>query len=448
MMRASLLTAILLSIAGADTKAMERSMANCEVAASEGEAARRAFFSVFPLYEMWRTRQQMLSRPGARINGLIHRRTLSQPADRSITMPNTDTLYSTAWLDLADGPVRLTMPAMASRYHSVQLMHAFSDVFAILRNEGSSARHFLIVGPHWNGIADPDETIVRSPTRDAWLVARTHVKGADDLAEAQRLQGEYMLAGRDRAIGAIDEAIPARPNGSQFLAVVNTVLARGPLPQVQAARIGCLAGADELRGNTDAMPRIDPALRAVFDRDLDGLYKATGQAFENIGKLRRGWQYPLPYIANFGSDDVYRSAMALGGLAALPASEAMNPLTIQDADGALLAGSSRYRLRIPGHVPVDAFWSLTLYESDGAGRWFLYRNPIGRHGVNSIANDFVPQADGSFVLDVSHTQPIGRANWLPAPHGRFLLLFRAYRPGAAFIDGTFYLPAVERVDDE
>jgi len=236
-----------------------------------------------------------------------------------------------------------------------------------------------------------------------------------------------------------------RPDGSQFLAVVNTVLARGPLPPEQAERFDCLGQAKALPGNTSAAPQIDLAMGAEFDRHLGNLFDETAQAFENSGNLHLRWRYPQANIAEFGSDDLYRSAIALGGLAALPVSEAINPLTVHDADGLLLNGASRYRITIPADVPVDAFWSLTLYESDGAGRWFLYDNPIDRHAVNSVATEFQPEADGTVVLDISHT-PGASANWLPAPQGRFLLVFRAYRPNSNFLDGTFYLPAVKRVD--
>lgn len=418
----------------------------CERAVSEIEAARRIFFFAFPLYEMSRMRQQMLLHPAAKLNTLAHRTRLSRPSDRVITTPNTDTLYSSAWLDLSVNPVRFTIPAMGSRYHSVQLMHAFSDAFAVLRNDSSTAREFLIVGPDWVGRESPHETVIHSPTRDAWLVARTFVQDPSDLAEAQRLQAEYTIEGDKRAPQKSNEKIPERPDGAQFLEVVNAALARGPLPNAQADRVGGLAGVVATRTNGAPHFKIDPALRAAFDRNLDTFYDEAGQAFEQSGSLKNGWRYPEPNIGEFGHDDVYRSAMALGGLAAMPINEAINPLTTQDAAGVPLDGSLRYRLSIPGSVPVDAFWSLTLYESDGAGRWFLYPNPIGRHAVNSTASDIVLEAGGTIVLDVSNTQPAGRANWLPAPEGRFLLVFRAYRPRSSFVEGSFYLPAVERID--
>ncbi|MFN3313116.1 MAG: DUF1254 domain-containing protein, partial [Hyphomonas sp.] len=132
----------------------------CKAPQSETEAARQAFFFAFPLYEMSRMRQRMLEAPGAEINRLRHRSTLSGPADRSITTPNNDTLYSAAWLDLSTGPVRFSIPAMGARYHSVELMDMFSDAFEILRNESAGTRHFLIVGPDWDGLAGPGESVV------------------------------------------------------------------------------------------------------------------------------------------------------------------------------------------------------------------------------------------------------------------------------------------------
>lgn len=443
------------AIANAGQADPKRAHPDCRPGAlSEADAAERAYLLALPLYEVWRTRQRMLSRPGARTNHLLHRTTLSQPRDRSITMPNTDTLYSTAWLDLSGGPQRLTIPAMGSRYHSVELMHPFSDAFAILRNEEQpDVRDFLIVGPGWNGKPQPHETVIRSPTRDVWLVARTFVAGERDLAQAQRLQGAYSLSGGSGADGGTtteaEVPIPARPDGNQFVTIVNEALARGPLPQGQEERLDCLARTLGWEPTSPSVgSQVDPAMGAVLDRHLSRLYDETSRALENSGVLRQGWRYPQPNIAAFGSDDAYRSAIALGGLAALPVSEAINPLTAEDSNGAPLVGASRYRLVIPGDVPVDAFWSLTLYESDGAGRWFLYANPLGRHSVSSVTNKAGQTRSAPFVLDISHRHPNDQTHWLPAPEGRFLLVFRAYRPRASFVDGSFQLPALIRIEAE
>lgn len=417
----------------------------CAAAVSDVESARRTFFFAFPLYEVWRTRQLMLSFPGAEPNKLLHRTSLSQPSDRSITTPNNDTLYSTAWLDLASGPVRFSIPAMHARYHSIELMDVFSDAFAILRNEGSEPRAFLIVGPGWNGQAAEGEVLVRAPTRDVWLVSRTFVQGPDDLLEAQIVQKGYRLdmIGGGRSNPNRTSPIPIRPDTSQFLSAVNTVLARGTIPEIHKGRLSCFATAGIAPGQT--IEGVAPTMRRIWDQNLDIFYSEARNAFEQAGTLRNGWRYPAANLAEFGTDDVYRSAIAMSGLAALPTREAINPVAAIDENGLPLNGDLRYRLRIPGKVPVDAFWSLTLYESDGAGRWFLYNNSIHRYVISSASNHLEKDADGTIVIEISHQKPVHEANWLPAPKGRFVLVFRAYRPNA-FVNSKFLLPPVEIAD--
>ena len=421
---------------------------SCDVSTSDFEAARNSFFFAFPLYEMYRMRQRALSPPEAKVNQLRHRTTLSGPKDRYITTPNNDTLYSAAWLDFSDGPVRFSVPAMGARYHSVELMDMFSDAFAVLRNETEETLSFMIVGPDSDEEGGPGEMLVQSPTRDAWLVIRTHVMGSTDLIESQRLQQAYTLTGsakiKDEPV--FEERVPSQPDGRQFLKVVNTGLARGPAPKMQVDRMGCYSQAGIGQNPGDAAFDSDTPMMAVWNENIEQFYSDADDAFQTSGYMESGWRYPQPNIARFGTDDVYRSAMALGGLAALPQEEAINPMTDVDANGQTLVGANTYRLRIPGNIPVDGFWSLTLYESDGSGRWFFYENAINRYAISSTTSGLDVEEDGSIVLQISNQDNSDHPNWMPAPEGEFRLVFRAYRPQESFLDGTFRLPPVTAVD--
>ena len=80
-----------------------------------------AFVYAFPLYEMARTRWNALDNPAnparARPNVPGHRRALTDHRSRAVTTPNNDTLYSSCWVDLSAGPVRLQVaPLPAGRY--------------------------------------------------------------------------------------------------------------------------------------------------------------------------------------------------------------------------------------------------------------------------------------------------------------------------------------------
>ena len=63
--------------------------------------------------------------------------------------PNADTLYSLAWLELSDEPVVLSVPEMGERYYLMQLVDAWTNVFAApgTRTTGNGKGDFAMVGP-------------------------------------------------------------------------------------------------------------------------------------------------------------------------------------------------------------------------------------------------------------------------------------------------------------
>ncbi|KAJ8901209.1 hypothetical protein NDN08_007058 [Rhodosorus marinus] len=54
----------------------------------------------------------------------------ADPSDASIVSPNVDVVYSTAWLNLEDGPVQLNILDTEGRFFNVQCMHYYQGVFA------------------------------------------------------------------------------------------------------------------------------------------------------------------------------------------------------------------------------------------------------------------------------------------------------------------------------
>jgi hypothetical protein len=57
-----------------------------------------------------------------------------------------------------------------------------------------------------------------------------------------------------------------------------------------------------------------------------------------------------------------------------------------------------------------------------------------------------PGADGSIDIYIQNTAPAGHeSNWLPAPTGDFVLMLRAYQPGATVLNGEYQVPPVVQV---
>lgn len=156
-------------------------------------AARAAYIFGLPYIEMARTRAAFL-RDGRPTGRFVHTRRLTTVADRWVTTPNNDTLYSSAWLDLGQGPVALDTPEFGARDWSVALLAMTTTNFAIpgTRSHGNRPGRFLIVGPGWEGDAG-DRVVLRAPTRWVWALARIVVDGAADEAAVHGVQDGLVL---------------------------------------------------------------------------------------------------------------------------------------------------------------------------------------------------------------------------------------------------------------
>ena len=113
------------------------------------------------------------------------------------------------------------------------------------------------------------------------------------------------------------------------------------------------------------------------------------------------------------------------GLGANVPEDAIYPLNLGDETGRSLGGANKYVLHFDKSQlpPASAFWSVTLYDSDG----FQVANTLNRFAVSSWM-PFKYNADGSLDLYFQNESPgAGKeANWLPAPKGAFNLTMRPY----------------------
>ena len=409
----------------------------------------RAFNYAFPLYEFARIQQE---RTGAvngragRLNTIVHRSQLLDHTSQQVTAPNNDTIYSSSFLDLSGGPVEVHAPSSTDRYFSIAFMQAFTDVFAYIgtRATGGQGGLYWIAGPQWRGAQPAGVRLIRSPTNDVWMLMRTLVDGPADIEAARAFQAGLTLSlpdgrgpARGYAVAASDVNDP-----ENFLALVNEVIARSPGGADQLSR----APSFRAQGLGAAMPSVEllTRWRAVIPSALETLREVFRFRDYSVG----GWSYQPPGIGDFGTNDQLRAAVALGGIAALGEEEAMYFHANFDAAGERLTGSTRYRWRVPsGGVPVDAFWSLTMYTVTPEGRYFFAENPINRFSIGDRTPGLVVSDDGSFDIFIQHDRPEGplAANWLPAPNGPIRLALRAYLPRQQLRARTWRVPPLARL---
>ena len=108
----------------------------------------------------------------------------------------------------------------------------------------------------------------------------------------------------------------------------------------------------------------------------------------------------------------------------------MYPMAFSDEQGTLLTGANRYVLRFAkGQLPpVNAFWSLTLYDAVG----FTIASDINRTQIGTY-DKLAQDADGCTAIYIQRETPgeDKESNWLPAPEGLFNLALRLYNAGPA-----------------
>ncbi len=193
--------------------------------------------------------------------------------------------------------------------------------------------------------------------------------------------------------------------------------------------------------------RFTPAEAAEITTGMmDGAALTQSRGF--AGKMVGDWLYPATNTGNFFQDYLTRARIAVTGLAALPIREATY-LAALPPEGRLFDGDGPWRLTFAADAlpQVEGFWSLTMYQAEANGAFFLTENPIGRYAIGDRTPGLRYGADGGLEIVVSRTSPgAGReANWLPAPaSGPFTVILRTYLPRADIVAQTYVPPSIQQ----
>ena len=85
-------------------------------------------------------------------------------------------------------------------------------------------------------------------------------------------------------------------------------------------------------------------------------------------------------------------------------------------------------------VPVDGFWSITVYNAKG----FMEPNVLNAYSVNNVTAK--PNADGSVTVHFGGDP--GSVNYLPVTEG-WTYVVRMYQPRKQVVDGSWKFPAAQ-----
>jgi hypothetical protein len=461
-------TATMALVMAAGLASVSTSVQAQDVTAAEARAiAKEAYIYGFPLVDSYRIQHAYFvdsDNPEYKApwNQIVSVPRVYTPADTAVQTPNSDTPYSFVGLDLRAEPIVLTVPPIEKdRYFSIQLIDAYTFNFDYIgsRTTGNDGGSFLIAGPGWKGETPAGvKKVFQSETEFAFALYRTQLFNPDDLDNVKKVQAGYKAELLSAFLGqpapaaapAIDFIKPLTPDEEKtslaFFNELNFVLQFCPTVPSETDLMARFAKIGVGAGKTFDVNTLSPEMKTAIEQGMADAWVDLG----NLQKRIESGEVPigdLPGSRSFLKNNyLYRMGTAVLGIYGNSKEEAMYPLYGVDAEGQKLDGANRYTMHFaPGQLPpVNAFWSLTMYELPAS---LLVANPLNRYLLNSpMLPQFVKDADGGLTLYVQNESPGAdkEPNWLPAPKGPFLVFMRLYWPKQEALDGTWKHPPMTK----
>jgi hypothetical protein len=447
---------------------MKTSPSSQSTSAEEAEViAQEAYIYLYPLILMDITRKQLTnldpkSSPfGGPANAFTHIRAFPTAEMRAVVRPNFDTLYSSAWLDLTNGPVVVSTADTGGRYFMLPMLDMWTDVFAVpgKRTNGTGAANFALVPPGWSGKLPGDVQQIDAPTTYVWIIGRTQTNGVKDYEAVHKVQDGFKITRLDdwgKTPQKVQQKIdPSVDTKTEPLRQVNG------MPALDYFKYGAELMKKNPPHATDwsiiaRMMRIGLEPGTIFNGSkvsADALSKGAAAGLKlmqdkipTIARVTNGWAMNTDTMGVYGNYYLKRAIVALVGLGANQVDDAIYPLNVSDADGKPVMAENKYVMHFTKDElpPVGAFWSLTMYDAEG----FQVANPVNRFAIGD-RDALKFNNDGSLDLYIQNENPgpDKESNWLPAPKsGKLGLTLRLYAPKPQVADGRWNPPPIKRVN--
>ena len=427
-----------------------------------------AYLYVYPLVTMDVTRRVMTNvppgkKPGAGPAGTWqHMRTFPPVEFKEVVRPNFDTLYSIAWLDLSKEPMVVSIPDSGGRYFVMPFYDMWTDAYAApgSRTSGTGAQSWAIVPRGWTGKLPDGVGRIDSPTAYNWVITRTQTNGAADYAAVNQFQDGLELTPLSQwkskpqtAPFKLDPSVDMRTPpvtqvnnlpGDKFFADAADLMMLYPPHETDWGIVQRMKRIGITPGRRFDPGKADPAVRDAIAAAPAVAQEMMRALVPKMARVANGWMINSDTMGVYGNYYLKRATIAMIGLGANQAEDAMYPLAVADAEGKTIDGNNNYVMHFDkGKLPpVDAFWSITMYDQEG----FQFANPLNRFAIGD-RDKLKYSEDGSLDIYIQNASPgpDKESNWLPAPKGALGITMRLYAPRMEILNGTWNPPPIKKV---
>ncbi len=389
---------------------------------------------------------------------------------RSILLTgNTTVVYAIPCIDLSDGPIVFDAPPGLLGLADDASFKYVTDIGAAGPDGGEGGK-YLFLPPGYEGeVPEEGYFVFRSPSNLMWVPQRAFVDEAGSQAAADRLkQGLriYHYADREnppetKFLNISDVKVNTlHPVDGSYFRLIHEAIQTEPASAFDPALLGNLAALGIRKGEPFAP---DARMQAIFEEAAaigDATARSIVFAPRNVDAFvydDRQWKWVfLGGSHEFMADGIklhdaqtlfhfYATGITPAMVAAPVGSGTQYAYAERDSEGRFLDGSKTYRIDLPSPVPMNQFWSFTVYDNQTRS---MLETDQREAGVDSLAPDLVANEDGSYTVWFGPEPPEGKeGNWVQTMPGKgWNTYFRLYGPLEPWFDKTWKLGDFELVE--
>ena len=261
----------------------------------------------------------------------------------------------------------------------------WTDVFASpgWRTTGTQAANFLVTPPGWTGSVPDGMQQIKAPTPYVWIIGRTKTDGPPDYDAVHKIQAGYKITPLSRW-GKTAEAVTAKVDPSvdmktppkiqvdtmsadKYFTYAAEVMKVNPPHITDEPIVARMKRIGIEVGQSFDFAKLDPAVKKAL-----GSAPADAQALmkwkvPTLARVVNYWSMNTDTMGVYGNYYLKRAMVTQMGLGANLPEDAIYPFNLGDETGQSLSGANKYVLHFDKSQlpPVSAFWSVTLYDSEG-----------------------------------------------------------------------------------
>ncbi|AXG70059.1 hypothetical protein KORDIASMS9_02288 [Kordia sp. SMS9] len=451
-----------------------------------------AYIYGYPLVMMGVTLQQLNNTPtepsnggagGAPMNQFALQTQWPGPEAKNVVLLSTSTLYMIASLNLKDEPIVMNLPAFtnpdgSSRFFIMQVLDGWTNV--IDNTPGSRVNSqpgkYVFVGPDYKikGNEFDGMRVIRMNTNSAWIIGRVFSNGAPadlkwineeiypklNLVPLSQVDNESYIPENVAVDPVVDvstapfyqiQQMDASAFFGRMAAMMNY---NAPLDTdkdkemiSKLEEIGFVINPVENPGISFDFTELDIEKQVTLQAGLEAAAQFLESGVSSKNPHTNHWVFPrYKFLGDYETNYKNRATIARWALGANRVEDTVYGYAKFDGDGNHLSGDFKYTIHFTDLPPVkdDAFWSVTIYNSDGTLVENTNAQKAGVHyssiGYPTIENHPATFNDGiKLYLQADapdkENDPVAFNNWLPIPNNEelkdtlgFIVFLRLYTP--------------------